>query len=77
MTKMSPPPRGFAEKLRDRISLSLAVDDTLASELSRRADALASAGDHEGARAIVEAVRRHRVGAVKHRALMSAKGLTF
>lgn len=75
MRELSPPHRGFAEKLRDRISLSLAFDDTLASELSRKADALAASGDHDGARAIIEAVRTHRIGALKHRALMSAKGV--
>ena len=67
--------RHSTDRLRERIAASLALDDVMASELGRTAMVLAARGDHEGARALIEAARRHRVGAIKHRALMSAQGL--
>ena len=69
------PRRDLADKLRDRIALSLVLDDTLAAELTRKAEALEANGDHEGARALIAAARRHRVGAIKQRALLSASGI--
>lgn len=75
MPRSRDPHHDAAETLRSRIALSLALDDAVAAELASGAATLTARGDHDGARPLVEAARRHRVGAIKHRALMSAKGI--
>ncbi len=66
---------GSATTLRERLLMSVVLDDAMVGALDQAAARFDAQGDGEGARLLGEATRRHRVGLIKHRARMAARGL--
>ncbi|WP_336491925.1 hypothetical protein [Methylobacterium nigriterrae] len=64
--------RASAEDLKCRYALRATIEDGLADELGEMAARLKRQGHLEQAQQFLDTSRRHRVGAVKYRALMSA-----
>jgi hypothetical protein len=62
------------DRLRCRIALAIAVDEQVIETLSVAASVLRDAGD-AGARELDQAVRTHRVGIIKQRAILGASGI--
>ena len=67
--------RAICPELRGRVAASVAFEEAVIAVLAQGAVNLRSTGDHQAAAETDAVIRRHRVGLIKHRAIMGAHGI--
>lgn len=67
--------RADCPDLRGRVAASVAFEEAVMAILAQGAANLRTMGDHHAAAETDAAIRRHRVGLIKHRAIMGAHGI--
>ena len=67
--------RAACHDLRGRVAASVAFEEAVIAVLAQGAANLRMVGDHHAAAETDTAIRHHRVGLIKHRAIMGAHGI--
>ena len=67
--------RAICPELRGRVAASVAFEEAVIAVLSQGAANLRAMGHYQTAADTEAAVRHHRVGLIKHRAIMGAHGI--